>query len=137
MAWIVGVLLAIAVGLFATYLGLDRDRAFYPTVTIVIALLYILFAAMGASTDVLLREGMFATGFIVAASVGFRTSLWWVCAALAAHGIFDFTHEAFVSNPGVPAWWPPFCATYDVTAAAYLACLIRFDRRRTTPRPVA
>jgi hypothetical protein len=33
----VGTLLAFAVGLLATAIGLDRDRAFYPTVTIVIA----------------------------------------------------------------------------------------------------
>lgn len=41
MALLMGVLLALAVGLFATAVGLDRDRAFYPTVTIVIASLYI------------------------------------------------------------------------------------------------
>jgi hypothetical protein len=132
MAWIVGVLLAIAVGLFATRLGLDRDRAFYPTVMIVIAMLYILFAAMGASADVLLREVMFAALFIAAASIGFKTSLWWVAAALAAHGIFDFTHDAFVTNPGVPSWWPQFCATYDVTAALYLAWLIKFNGKVAT-----
>jgi hypothetical protein len=104
---------------------------------IVIALMYILFAAMGASSDVLLREGIFAAVFIVAASVGFKTSLWWVAAALAAHGIFDFTHASLVSNPGVPAWWPQFCATYDVAAAAFLAWLIKSDRRRATLRPAA
>jgi hypothetical protein len=129
MAFIVGALLAIAVGLFATGLGLDRDRAFYPTVMIVIAVVYILFAAMGASNDVLLRESMFASAFIFVAAVGFKTTLWWVAGALAAHGVFDFTHAAFVTNPGVPAWWPAFCATYDVTAAAYLVYLIKFDRR--------
>jgi hypothetical protein len=128
MAFIVGALLAIAVGLFATSLGLDRDRAFYPTVMIVIAVVYILFAAMGASNDVLLRESMFASAFIFVAAVGFKTTLWWVAGALAAHGVFDFTHAAFVTNPGVPAWWPAFCATYDVTAAAYLACLLKFGR---------
>lgn len=125
MAWIVGVSLAVVAGLFATALGLDRDRAFYPTVTIVIALLYILFAAMGASTGVLVWEGVFAAAFILAAAVGFKTSLWWVAAALVGHGIFDFTHDAFVTNPGVPVWWPQFCAAYDVTAGAYLAYLLK------------
>lgn len=125
MAWIVGVLLALAAGLFATGIGLDRDRAFYPTVMIVIALLYILFAAIGASTGVLLRESVTTAIFIVVAVVGFRTSLWWVAAALAAHGIFDYAHDAYVVNAGVPSWWPAFCAGYDVTAAAYLAWLIR------------
>ena len=37
MALGVGALLAIAVGLMATGTGLDRDRAFYPVVTIVVA----------------------------------------------------------------------------------------------------
>jgi hypothetical protein len=32
MALLVGAILALAVGLFATASGLDRDRAFYPTV---------------------------------------------------------------------------------------------------------
>ena len=35
---LVGIALAILVGVFATGVGLDRDRAFYPVVTIVIAL---------------------------------------------------------------------------------------------------
>jgi len=30
-----------------------------------------------------------------------------------------------LSNPGVPGWWPAFCLAYDVTAAAYLAWLLK------------
>lgn len=131
MAWIVGVLLALAAGLFATGIGLDRDRAFYPTVMIVIALLYILFAAIGASTGVLLRESVTTAIFIGVAILGFRTSLWWVVAALAAHGIFDYAHDTYVVNAGVPSWWPAFCAAYDITAAAYLAWLIRSRQQST------
>ena len=40
MAYLVGVVLAAVVCGFATIAGLDRDRAFYPTVTIVIASYY-------------------------------------------------------------------------------------------------
>jgi hypothetical protein len=50
MALLVGVLLAFAAGLLARASGLDRDRAFYPTVLIVIASYYSLLAVMGAST---------------------------------------------------------------------------------------
>ena len=46
MALAIGAALAIFVGLFATGVGLDRDRAFYPVVTIVIATYYVLFAVM-------------------------------------------------------------------------------------------
>jgi hypothetical protein len=70
VALLVGALIASAVGLFATVLGLDRDRAFYPVVMIVIA------------------------------------------------------------SSGVPVWWPEFCLTYDLTAAAYLAWLLTSGRIR-------
>jgi hypothetical protein len=126
----IGAFLALAVGLFATALRLDRDRAFYPTVTIVIASLYALFAVMGGSTRALVLESIAGVGFILAAAFGFRSSLWVVVAALAAHGIFDFIHGAVISNPGVSIWWPEFCLAYDVTAAAYLAWLLRSGRVR-------
>jgi hypothetical protein len=32
VAFLVGALLAVAIGLMATTVGLDRDRAFYPTI---------------------------------------------------------------------------------------------------------
>jgi hypothetical protein len=132
-AVLVGVLLALAVGLMATVVGLDRDRAFYPTVMIVIACLYSLFAAMAASTRALLIEALVGSLFVAAALWGFRGSLWVVAAALALHGIQDVWHGRLVSNPGVPVWWPPFCSAYDVVAAAYLAWLIKAGRTRATP----
>jgi hypothetical protein len=130
VALLVGALLAFAVGLLATGLGLDRDRAFYPTVTIVIASYYALFAVMGASTRALVLESLVVAGFLVVAITGFRSSLWVVVVALAAHGIFDLAHSRIISNPGVPSWWPKFCLTYDVTAAGYLAWLLRSGRIR-------
>lgn len=130
MALLIGAVLALSVGLFATGLGLDRDRAFYAVVTIVIAIYYVLFAVMGASTHALVLELLVGGAFIAAAASGFRWSLWVVVVALAAHGVFDLTHGTFISNPGVPNWWPEFCLTYDVTAAAYLAWLLKSGRIR-------
>jgi len=130
VALLVGALLAFSVGLFATGLGLDRDRAFYPVVTIVIASYYALFAVMGASTHALVLESLVCAVFLAVAVTGFRWSLWVVVVALAAHGIFDLTHAAVISNPGVPNWWPEFCLTFDVTAAAYLAWLLKSGRVR-------
>ena len=127
---LVGACLAFAVGIFATMVGLDRDRAFYPTVAIVIAALYSLFAAIGGSTRALIVEAIVGVGFIALAVVGFRKSLWVVAAVLALHGVFDLVHGSFISNPGVPRWWPAFCLTYDVAAAGYLAWLIISRRSR-------
>jgi hypothetical protein len=128
MPAIVGACLAVAVGIFATLARLDRDRAFYPTVAIVIASLYSLFAAMGGSTRALVVESLVGAGFVALAVLGFRSSLWVVVAALGLHGVFDLVHGAVISNPGVPRWWPPFCLAYDAAAAGYLAWLIMSRR---------
>lgn len=130
MALLIGAFLAFTVGLFATATGLDRDRAFYPTVTIVIAAYYVLFAVMGASTNALVLESLAGAVFVAASVAGFRWSLWIVVVALAAHGIFDVAHDRVIANPGVPIWWPAFCLTYDVTAAAYLAWLLTRTQRK-------
>lgn len=133
MALFIGAGLAILVGIFATAVRLDRDRAFYPTVTIVVALLYVLFAVMASSRQAFLVECAVAAVFVIAAVLGFRYTLWIAAAALVAHGLFDFVHGAAISNPGVPDWWPGFCGAYDVVAGAYLAWLLK--ARRVAARP--
>lgn len=130
MALLVGALLAFSVGLMGTASGLDRDRAFYSTVAMVVASYYSLFAVLGASTRALVLESMVGGVFVAAALLGFRMSLWMVVMALAAHGVFDLAHGSVMSNPGVPAWWPAFCLAYDVTAAGYLAWLLLSGRIR-------
>jgi hypothetical protein len=112
--------------------GVDTEYwAFHPTVLVVIASYYALFAVMGASMHALVLESLLGAVFLVAAISGFRSSLWVVVIALAAHGIFDLAHGRFISNPGVPSWWPAFCLAYDITAAAYLAWLLKSGRIRT------
>ena len=132
MGILVGAVLALSVGLSATYFGLDRDRAFYPTVMAVIASYYALFAVMGGSAHALAIESIVIVVFLGASIAGFRTSLWLVVAALAAHGVFDSIHGYLVENPGVPDWWAPFCLAYDVVAAAYLAWLLSRSRVHAT-----
>ncbi|MCF7689546.1 MAG: hypothetical protein K9M98_08550 [Cephaloticoccus sp.] len=124
MEYLIGLSLALAVSLFARVTGLDRDRAFYPTVMIVIAALYGLFAIMGGHPGELTLEWIMMVGFIVLATLGFRFNLWLVVLALFAHGVMDIFHGHLITNPGVPVWWPGFCSTYDIAAAAWLAWLL-------------
>jgi hypothetical protein len=130
VAFLIGAVLALLVGLSATFIGLDRDRAFYPTVMAVIATYYGLFAVMGGSAQALGVESIAIVAFLAASVAGFKNSLWLVVAALAAHGVFDFFHGHLIANPGVPAWWPQFCLAYDVVAAAYLATLLSRSKVR-------
>ena len=124
MEYAIGIVLALIVSGFARATGLDRDRALYPTMAIVIASYYELFAVMGGSTHALVVESVVMTAFVVVAVLGFKFSLWLVVACLAAHGVFDVFHGLVVTNPGVPQWWPAFCLTYDIGAAGFLAWLL-------------
>jgi hypothetical protein len=121
MAYLVGLVLAIGVCLFATAVGFDRDRAFYPTLLIVIASYWGLFAVMGGGPGVLVRECSVLVAFLLLAAAGFKWSPWLLVIGLGAHGVFDLGHARLFENPGAPAWWPAFCLTYDVATAAYLA----------------
>jgi hypothetical protein len=133
MAYLVGVVLALAISSFATVVGLDRDRAFYPTLMIVIASYYGLFAVIGGSGQTLILELVGIATFLLVSLIGFKITLWWVVGALAAHGVFDWFHELLIPDPGVPSWWPMFCLTYDVVAAAYLSWLL--GRSKVLARP--
>lgn len=138
MEILIGCGLALAVSLFANRVGLDRDRAFYSTVTIVVASYYALFAVMGGSGDALLAELVPIAGFVLVAALGFRFGSWLLVAGLAAHGAFDLLHGHVIANPGVPVWWPLFCLAYDVTAAGALAVLlVRRERVARKALPVA
>ena len=124
MEYLAGISLALAVSLFATFAGFDRDRALYPMMTVVIASYYDLFAVMDGSAHALGLETIALSAFVLVSVIGFRTNLWLVVGALAGHGLFDLIHPVLITNAGVPAWWPMFCLTYDVVAAAYLAWLL-------------
>lgn len=92
---------------------------------IVIASYYVLFAAMSESLRTVRLELMVMTVFLIAAVVGFKSSLWIVVGGLAGHGILDALHGNILENSGVPVWWPAFCLAFDLGAAGGLACVMK------------
>ena len=133
MEYIVGLVLGLGIPLAATLIGFDRDRAFYPLLTIVTASYYDLFAILGGSLHALGLETAVAIAFIAAAIAAFNISLWIVVAALVGHGMFDLVRAHLIVNPGMPAWWPAFCLTFDLAAATYLLLLLRASRIAANP----
>jgi hypothetical protein len=125
MAYVIGIVLALAISGLARLAGFDRTRVFYPMTLAVIALLYDLFAVMGGSVHALVIESFIATVFLFLAFAGFKFNLWLVVAGLATHGLMDMVHPHLVNNPGVPVFWPSFCMAYDIVAAAFLAWLLK------------
>ena len=65
MEYLIGLILSVAVAGSSTAIGLDRERAFYPTVLMVIVSYYVLFAVMGGSPRALLLEIVVASRFLL------------------------------------------------------------------------
>lgn len=128
MSFIIGFTLALIVCAYLATTRMDRDRAAYSVMVVVVASYYVLFAVQAGDATTVASESLITIVFAVAAAIGFRGSAWLTASALAGHGLLDGVHGLLVHNPGVPAWWPAFCAAFDVTAGAWM--MLTLVRRR-------
>ena len=137
MEYIVGITLALVFCAAAAWLGMDRERAFYPAVAIDVASYYLAFAVVDGRSEVMRSEVVVATFFIVAAVAGFKRSPWFAVVALGGHGVMDAFHDHLVHNIGVPQVWPGFCMSFDVTAAVIMALVMLARTRRERELPAS
>ena len=138
MPALIGAVLGLVVVAFAAAMVFSKDRSFYPTVLIVIAAYYVLFAIMDGRASTIAIEIAIALVFCAVAVVGYKRSPWLVAAGIFAHGVQDAFHMSVVPNHGVPVWWPAFCGTIDVCIGMILAWLM--VRQQVSPNvqdPVA
>lgn len=91
--------------------------------------LYASFALHAGEQAVGAREMLYGIPFVVAgiafAFVSVRQSAAVVGAFWILHGLYDLTHDRFITNAGVPGWYPVFCFSVDVVVGAYLLWLSR------------
>lgn len=113
---LVGFVLGVAIVQAARALHFDRDRSFYPTVLIVIASYYVLFAVMAEAP--FWKELGVAALFALIAVVGYRTRTWLVGVGLLLHGILDLAHGQWFGMDYVPTWWPGLCLGTDTLLGA-------------------
>ena len=102
------------------------DATVYALGLVLIAAVYIGFSVADGRGTVIAVETGVASAFIVLAAVAVTGSAWLLVAGLAGHGLKDLWQHrtGFVANT---RWWPPFCATVDVVAAALIAVGIAAD----------
>tara|TARA_R110002167_G_scaffold91570_2_gene246399 strand:- start:71 stop:475 length:405 start_codon:yes stop_codon:yes gene_type:complete len=114
----IGLGLGGAIALFARQMRFDQDRSFYPTVLIVIASYYVLFAVMSGAPIVveLVVAGIFSALAIAGAHYRVPLAGW----GILLHGIFDFTRVGLIGDGGAPLWWPAFCGGIDVVLGLWL-----------------
>lgn len=121
MSFFIGIVLALLVAIFAKATRFDHDRSFYPTVLIVIASYYVLFAFMHG--EGVLTEVIVASIFLLAAVVGIFYLPIVTGLGIIVHGSFDLLYPVIINNPGVPLWWPAFCAGVDIALGAWVIWL--------------
>ncbi|MEO7998334.1 MAG: hypothetical protein ABI852_12870 [Gemmatimonadaceae bacterium] len=121
---LIGAMVALSTILLSHVSGFER-RTFYTAITLATASYYCLFAVMSGEMRVLTGESMIALFFVLLAVLGFKRNISLVAVALLLHALLDATHGALIANTGTPAFWPPFCLSFDVTAAALLFWQIR------------
>jgi len=129
---VVGVLLAAGIAALAKFTRFDHDRSFYGTVLIIIASYYVLFAVFDGSVHALVSELFIAVVFSAIALTGALVAPMVVGTGIVAHGLFDLVHDRLIENFGVPAWWPSFCASIDVSLGVWVLVLTLNRSRVTT-----
>lgn len=76
-----------------------------------------LFAIIGEQG--VLTELLIAAAFAAIAATGSFWGLFGVGIGVLLHGVYDLVHPLTINNPGVPAWWPAFCAGFDLVLGSW------------------
>ena len=115
---LIGLGVGFAIAILAHLTRFERDRSFYPTVLIVIASYYVLFAVMSAESVVIeLLIAYFFSAIAIGAAVRWTSVIGW---GILLHGVFDFTRNGIIGDGGAPQWWPAFCGGIDVALGLWL-----------------
>lgn len=124
-------LMGVAVGVLTIVSAriIRGQRWLYSIGLLTLPSLYASFALHAGEQAVGAREMLYGIPFVVAgiafAFVSVRQSAAVVGAFWILHGLYDLTHDRFITNAGVPGWYPVFCFSVDVVVGAYLLWLSR------------
>lgn len=105
------------------------ERWMYSIGLLTLPSLYAFFALQAHEPAVGIQEMIYGIPFIIVglvfAFVSVRGSAIVVGVFWMLHGLYDLTHSRFITNAGVPGWYPVFCFSVDIVIGAYLLWLSR------------
>jgi len=122
-------LAGVAVGVLTIVLAriIRGQRWMYSLGLLTLPSLYAFFALRAGDQAVGIKEMIYGLPFLIAglvlAFVSVRQSAIIVGAFWILHGVYDLAHDQFITNAGVPGWYPVFCFLVDVVIGAYLLWL--------------
>jgi hypothetical protein len=85
------------------------------------------FAIKSGQLKDLAFEGGFILVGLTTVVLGLEHGPHWLAVGLVLHGVWDLLHHParkVAGTDGVPAWYVPFCAVYDISAAIAIAILL-------------
>jgi hypothetical protein len=124
-------LIGVAVGVFTIVAAriIHGQGWLYSLGLLTLPSLYAFFALQAGEDAVGVKEMIYGIPYVVVglvfAFVSVRQSAVVVGAFWILHGLYDLTHSQFITNTGVPSWYPVFCFSVDVVIGAYLLWLSR------------
>ena len=124
-------LIGVAVGVLTIVFAriIRGQRWLYSIGLLALPGLYAFFALQAGEPAVGVKEMVYGVPGVVVglvfAFVSVRQSAVVVGAFWILHGLYDLTHSQFITNAGVPGWYPVFCFSVDVVIGAYLLWLSR------------
>lgn len=127
----IAALVGAAVGVLTIVIArlIRGERWLYALGLLVLPGLYANFALQAGEPAVAVTEMVYGPPFVVAgllfAFVSVRRSAVVVGGFWLLHGVWDLVNSQFITNTGVPAWYPVFCFVVDVVVGAYLLWLSR------------
>ncbi len=98
-----------------------REEPLYAAGLLVVALVYVGFAAAGATAARLAVELVGVALFGAAAWLGLRRSPLWLAAGWAAHVGWDLLLHPLTGLGYAPAWYVRACIGFDLVVAAWIA----------------
>jgi hypothetical protein len=120
---------ALGVLIIITARTIRGERRLYSLGLLTLPSLYAFFALRVGDQAVGVKEMIYGLPFLAAglifAFVSVRKSAVVVGSFWILHALYDVIHDQFISNPGVPGWYPAFCFFVDVVIGAYLLWLSR------------
>lgn len=105
------------------------ERWFYTLSLLTLPSFYAAFAICAGRGDVATLELAWGAPYLIAGVlltlINLHISALLVGALWLTHGAYDLLHSLLVENPGVPSWYPVFCATVDFVVGSYLLATSR------------
>ena len=127
IAFIIGVLISIAVILHFKKTRLESSQYAYSILLFTFPFYYFVFAIYGKDYAALPSEFIGGLLFFIIAISTIKINYFYKFILLAIgyilHGVYDVIHNLFFVNAGTPIWWPEFCGVIDLTIGLYLATL--------------